>query len=71
MAADDQRAGIRRLRAGDDLDQRALAAAVFAQQVINLARHDRERDALQGVHAAETFVDADDIQERSAVRRIL
>ncbi len=63
-AFDDEFAFVRRLRAGDDLDERALAAAVLAEQVIDLPALEREAHAAQRMHAGETLVHADHLQKR-------
>ena len=62
-AFDHEFAFIRRLRARDDLDERALAAAVLAEQVIDLAALEREAHAAQRVHAGEALVNIDDFEE--------
>ncbi len=47
--------GIGRVITGEDLDQRRLARAVVAQQAVDLARADREVDAIERPGAAETL----------------
>ena len=64
---DDDLSFIRRLRAGDDLDQGAFAAAVFSDQMVNLTAFDRQVDAAQGVDAGETFVDAAHFEKRRLI----
>ena len=68
LAFETDAAFIRRLRTRDDLDERALAAAVLAQQVIDLAALDDDIDAAQRVHAAEPLVDARQLQKRRRIR---
>jgi hypothetical protein len=52
-AGDVQRAGIRALRAGDDLDQGRLAGAVLPDEGVHLSRAQVERHARQGAHAGK------------------
>ena len=49
------RARFGHIDAGDDLDQRALAAAIFAGQTVNFAASDLEIDIIQRLHVAEHF----------------
>ena len=49
-------AGRRLVDAGDDLDQRALAAAVFAGDALHFAGQHFEADVVQRLHAAERSV---------------
>ena len=62
-ALEPDHAGIGRLGTGDDLDDRALAAAVLAQQVIDAPAPDREVDTAQRMDAAEALVHALDGEE--------
>ena len=55
-------AGIRLVQPGDDLDQRALARAVFADERVNLARAQRQRDVVKRQNTREGFADAADFQ---------
>ena len=48
--------------AGDDLDQRRLAGAVFAEQRMDRAAAQRQRDVLQREHARESLVNAASLQ---------
>ncbi len=58
-AVPSDRARIGLEHAVDDLDQRALAGAVLAEQGMDLARHHREADVVVGEHAAGVaFADA-------------
>ena len=57
------RAGVGAVGAGDDLDQRALARAVLADERVDLARHELERHAAQRADAAEGFAHAGESQE--------
>ena len=49
----DARAGRRLVDAGDDLDQRALAAAVLAGEAMHFPAPDRKRHVVERAHAAE------------------
>ena len=49
-----ERAGIGRIGAGDDVDQRRLAGAVFAEQHVDLAAPEVEVDAIQARRRRET-----------------
>ncbi len=62
-ACDPHLPGIRRDHAGDDLDQRGFAGAVFAEQGVDLAGADIEADLLQHRHRAEGFGDARQLHE--------
>ena len=44
-----------RLVAGQDLHQRRLAGAVFAEQPVDLARRQLEADVVQHLHRAEAL----------------
>ena len=56
--------------AGDDLDQRRLAGAVLAQQRVDFAGMERERDVVEGLCRVEALGDAADIQNGLAVGRL-
>jgi len=58
LAAPDDLAGVRTRHAVDDLDQRALAGAVFAEQRMNLGAADRQVDAIVGEAARILLGDA-------------
>ncbi len=53
--------------AGHDLDDRALAAAIFTQQVIGLAKIDCQINAAQRVNAAKPLMDV--AQFEKTIRR--
>ena len=57
------------MRARHDLDDGALAAAVFPQEMIGLARLKRQVDAAQGMDAAEPFLDVPEFKERCGLLR--
>jgi hypothetical protein len=50
-------AGIGAKQAIDDLDERAFARTVFAQQCMDLTRHNSEADIVIGETAGKTFGD--------------
>ena len=58
-------ASIRSVDPGEDLDQRGLAGAVLAEEGMDLARGDVERDAPERVRSAETLVEAGDAKQPS------
>ncbi|MND69437.1 hypothetical protein D3C80_609130 [compost metagenome] len=58
------RAVFRLVDTGNDLDQRTLAAAVFAGKAMHFPGIDLERDAFQGANAAECDLDVLEGQER-------
>ena len=60
---DDAAAGLRRLDAGNDLDQRRLARPVFTDQAMHLAGLQRQIDIAKRVHAAEALGYAGHLQE--------
>ena len=53
------------LVAGEDLDQRRLSGAVLAEQADDLARFQREADAVQDFNEAETFGDGTEIDGKA------
>ena len=63
-AVEDDRAGVRRRRAGGDVHQRRLAGAVLAEQGVHLAREDVERDVGERRHAVVVLRDAEHRQRR-------
>ena len=67
LAADQDAAGGRPDRAGEDLDQRRLAGAVGAHQRMHLARQHRERRVAQRRHGAVGLGDAGGVEERFVV----
>ncbi len=62
-AIDGDAAGIGGVNAGDDLDQRAFAGAVFAAERPNFARGYRQRDVAQDDIGAEALGDVRDIKQ--------
>ena len=60
LAVDQDLAFVRLLHAGEDADQRRLAGAILAQQDMDLARIELERDAVIGHHAGEALGDVAD-----------
>ena len=56
-------AGIRRIRAGDDVDQRRLAGAVFTEQDVNFAAPKVEVDAFQSDDAGKPLRDIGEIEK--------
>ncbi len=63
-AADLDPPRIRPVRARHDLDQRALARAVLADERVHLARADLEVRAAQGAYAGERLLDAGEAEDR-------
>ena len=51
-------AGIRRINAGNDLDERRFSAAVFPHQAQNLAGIDFQINIVQHAMAGERFIDS-------------
>jgi hypothetical protein len=68
-AVEDDRAGVRAVHAGEQLDDRRLARAVLADKRVDLAAVERERDVAGGRHGAERLRDTADLQERRRRRR--
>ncbi|MCY1541617.1 hypothetical protein D9M68_773180 [compost metagenome] len=62
LAVEHDRAFIGLDRAVDDLHQRGLAGAVFAQHSVHLAGRDAERDTVVGHHAGVALGDAGELQ---------
>ena len=60
---------VRLIDAGDDLDQRRLARAVLAEQRVNLAGADVERDAAQRAHAGKALLEVAHLEQRIDRRR--
>jgi hypothetical protein len=58
-------AGVRSLRAGQDLEQRRLAGAILAQERMNLRRPDFEMDILKREHAGKALADAGHLENRT------
>ena len=63
LAAQHDLALVRRVDAGEDLHQRALAGAVLADQPVDLARQQLEIDAVERGRAAEALGDAAERQD--------
>ena len=63
-------AGVERIDSGQNLDQRRLAGAVFAEQRKNLAGLEGHADVRQRFRAAEALEDAADLQQLARVRRL-
>src|SRR5262245_26642218 len=64
-AAYDQGAGIGMLGAGDDLDQRGLAGAVFPDKGVHLARPEIERYAIERAEPGEGLADGSSVEEQT------
>jgi hypothetical protein len=64
LPGDADGARIRGVSPRDDLDQRALARAVFAHQRVHLARPHVEVHAAQRAHGAERLGDAAEVEDR-------
>ena len=62
-ALDEQSPLVRRVRAGEDLDQRRLAGAVVAQDAEHLPRVDVRGDVLEGDDVPEVLADVIDLQQ--------
>ena len=56
-------------KAGEDADEGGLSRAVGADQAVDFARHDVERDSLQRLGAAEALGDVPHDDERGRLRR--
>ena len=64
LAADRDRAAVRVDRAGEDLDERALAGAVGAHQRMDLARMDGQRRGPQGRDGAISLGDPGRLEQQ-------
>ena len=62
LAVDEHRAVVGRVDAADNLDERALARAVFAHDGMDLSRQEFHGDVMQRPHAGEIFADLPDLQ---------
>ena len=67
LAGEGDRAGIRSLDPGQDLDQGRLAGAVLTDEGMDLALPEGEVHALEGLNPREALVDALHGQERVRV----
>ena len=63
-APDDDPAAVRRDRAGQDLDERALAGAVGAHQRVDLAGSDRQRRVVERDHGAVRLGDVGRLEQQ-------
>ena len=63
-ALDPDRAGVGRMQAGEDADQRRLAGSVLAEQAVHLAPSELQVDAVVREHARERLRDADQLDDR-------
>ena len=63
-------AGVERVDAGQNLDQRRLAGAVLAEQRKNLAGPEGHADVRERFRAAEALEDAADLQQLARVRSL-
>ena len=64
LAIHAERAAVRPMHPGDDLDERGLAGAVLADQRVDLAGIGGEVDVLQRLHAGERLRDALELEQR-------
>ena len=64
LAVDLNCAAVRLMRAGDDLDERGFARAVFAEQRVDFARAKVKRHTLERTHRAEGFCHGRKLEER-------
>ena len=64
LPGDIDRAAIRLVCAGDDLDERRFARAILAEQRMHFARPQIERHALERTHRAEGFGDGGELEKR-------
>ena len=62
---DQNRTSVGLIDAGHDLDQRRFARAVLAEQRVDLARADVERNARERAHAGKRFLDLAHLEQRS------
>ena len=65
-----RRPAVRRVRPRDDLDQRALARAVLADERVDLALAKAKRDLAEGMNTGERLrdtVDVEDVRHASAI----
>ena len=71
VARDADCAGVRLVHAGEHVHQRGLARAVLAEDGVNLARPEVERDVVVGENRSEALGDAAHLDERRRERRPL
>ena len=67
LAGEEDLAGVRRLEAGDDAEQRRLSGAARAEERGERAALDVERDVLEGDEVAEALRDVADEDRHQAV----
>src|SRR5213593_3485119 len=65
MTVDEHLSGVRLLYAGHDLDERRLPGAVLAEERVDLAGVQSERDVVERLDGAESLRDAADLQDLS------
>ena len=63
LARHHQRAAVGLVGAGDDLDERGFPRAVFAEQGVDFARPQLERDAPERADGPEGFADVGELEE--------
>ena len=63
-APDLDRSLVGQMGAGDHLDQRRFARAVFADQGVDFPGPEVERDTLQGLHAGKCLADSGQLEQR-------
>ena len=68
-AVDPNVAGVLAVCAAEDLHQRRLPGAVFAEQHVDVARLQRQVDAVERDDAGERLADAPHLEDRRAVSR--
>jgi hypothetical protein len=61
--------GVRRVKAGEDLDERRLAAAVLAQKAVDFAWSDFKRRVIEGLLAPEGLAEVPKPKRRDGRRR--
>ena len=64
LTIDFNRAAVRLVRAGDDLDERGLARAVLAEQGMHLSYPQIKRHALERAYGTEGLGDGSELEER-------
>jgi hypothetical protein len=63
LACDHQLATVRLVGAGDDLDERGFSRAVFAEQGVDFARKQLERNAPERADGSEGFANVSELEE--------
>ena len=64
LASEGDRAGVRRLRPGQDFQKRRLAGSIFTEEGVDLAGRDLEIDIVERQRAGKTLGDAGHSQQR-------